>query len=362
MDNTNIVDSDLLRNTYEKDTYAENNLSGDASYEALRGNTLSKDMTSEEVLTEEEAPSRAIQDHSSTMTSEENVLTEEEASSNSNVEGSDPAKTDHTDDWNAESIALGEFSHASLKKSENKVATLKVEKLKKIYGKREVVSDITFSMQGGDIIGLLGPNGAGKTTTFYMIVGFIKANAGRIFVNEQNIMGLPMYKRARMGLSYLPQEPSIFRKLSVKDNIKLVAETRSDLTKAQKNELVDRLIESFGLGRLVKQKGYTLSGGERRRTEIARSLATSPSFLLLDEPFAGIDPKAVYEIKQIIRSLASQGIGVLITDHNVRDTLAITTCSHLISDGSILVSGTKADLLQNEIARSTYFGDAFEEV
>lgn len=240
--------------------------------------------------------------------------------------------------------------------------TLRVEHLKKIYGKREVVSDISFSMNGGDVIGLLGPNGAGKTTTFYMIVGFIKSNGGRIFINDQGITDLPMFKRSRLGLSYLPQEPSIFRKLSVRDNIKLVAETRDDLSKTEKEELIDRLIESFGLERLIKQMGYTLSGGERRRTEIARSLATSPHFLLLDEPFAGIDPKAVYEIKQIIKKLSSQGIGILITDHNVRDTLAITNCSHIISDGSILVSGTKVELLKNKIARSTYFGDSFEEV
>jgi len=238
--------------------------------------------------------------------------------------------------------------------------SLRVEHLRKVYGKREVVKDITFSMKGGDVIGLLGPNGAGKTTTFYMIVGFIKNNGGNIYVNDNDVTELPMYQRARMGLSYLPQEPSVFRKLSVEDNIKLVAETRDDLTKIQKNELVDQMLEAFGLTLLRKQKGYTLSGGERRRTEIARSLATSPSFLLLDEPFAGIDPKAVYEIKQIIKELSSQGIGILLTDHNVRDTLAITTCAHIISNGSILVSGTKKDLLKNEIARTTYFGDAFE--
>lgn len=239
-------------------------------------------------------------------------------------------------------------------------SSLRVEHLRKVYGKREVVKDISFSMEGGEIIGLLGPNGAGKTTSFYMIVGFIKNNGGRIFVNDNEVTEFPMYKRARMGLSYLPQEPSVFRKLSVEDNIKLVAETRDDITKEQKKELVESLLDSFGLTMLRKQKGYTLSGGERRRTEIARALATSPKFLLLDEPFAGIDPKAVFEIKQIIKKLASQGIGILLTDHNVRDTLAITTCAHIISNGSILVSGTKKDLLKNEIARTTYFGDAFD--
>jgi len=237
---------------------------------------------------------------------------------------------------------------------------LRVEHLKKIYGKRTVVKDISFSMNGGQVIGLLGPNGAGKTTTFYMIVGFIRSNGGKIFINDTDISDFPMYMRAKAGLSYLPQEPSVFRKLSVRDNIHLVSQTRDDLTKEQQMELTDSLIEKFGLTALYKQMGYTLSGGERRRTEIARSLATNPRFLLLDEPFAGIDPKAVYEIKNIVRSLSADGIGVLITDHNVRDTLSITNCSHIISDGSILVSGGREQLLQNEIARDIYFGDSFE--
>ena len=239
--------------------------------------------------------------------------------------------------------------------------TLKIEHLRKVYGKREVVKDISFSMQGGQIIGLLGPNGAGKTTTFYMIVGFIGNNGGKISVNGIDITGLPMYRRARMGISYLPQEPSIFRKLSVEDNIRLVAETRGDIDRRREDEIVKGLLRSFGLTHLARQKGYTLSGGERRRTEIARCLATSPKFLLLDEPFAGIDPKAVFEIKQIIRSLARLGIGILLTDHNVRDALSITTASHIISDGRILVSGTKKNLLANEVARDIYFGDSFEE-
>lgn len=239
-------------------------------------------------------------------------------------------------------------------------STLRVEHLKKIYGKREVVKDISFSMDGGQIIGLLGPNGAGKTTTFYMIVGFIKRNGGRIFISDTDISEYPMYRRAKEGLSYLPQEPSIFRKLSVRDNIHLVSQTRSDLTAEQQNELTDSLLRKFGLTALEKQMGYTLSGGERRRTEIARSLATNPRFLLLDEPFAGIDPKAVYEIKQIIRELADEGIGILLTDHNVRDALSITDCSHIISDGTILVSGGREQLLENPIARDIYFGDSFE--
>ena len=241
------------------------------------------------------------------------------------------------------------------------INVLEIEHLRKVYGKREVVKDISFSMEGGQIIGLLGPNGAGKTTTFYMIVGFIANNGGRISVNGIDITDEPMYKRSRLGISYLPQEPSIFRKLSVEDNIRLVAETRSDMDRRRKEEIVRGLLKSFGLTHLAKQKGYTLSGGERRRTEIARCLATSPRFLLLDEPFAGIDPKAVYEIKQIVRSLAKLGIGILLTDHNVRDALSITTCSHIISEGKILVSGGKKELLANEIARDIYFGESFEE-
>ena len=241
------------------------------------------------------------------------------------------------------------------------INVLEIEHLRKVYGKREVVKDISFSMKGGQIIGLLGPNGAGKTTTFYMIVGFIANNGGRISVNGIDITDEPMYKRSRLGISYLPQEPSIFRKLSVEDNIRLVAETRSDMDRRRKEEIVKGLLKSFGLTHLAKQKGYTLSGGERRRTEIARCLATSPRFLLLDEPFAGIDPKAVYEIKQIVRSLAKLGIGILLTDHNVRDALSITTCSHIISEGKILVSGGKKELLANEIARDIYFGESFEE-
>ncbi len=239
--------------------------------------------------------------------------------------------------------------------------SLRVEGLRKFYGKREVVKGISFSMEGGQVIGLLGPNGAGKTTTFYMIVGFIRNNGGRIYINDRDITDFPMYRRAQEGLSYLPQEPSIFRKLSVYDNIHLVSQTRTDLNEEQKHELTERLISQFGLEALVDQKGYTLSGGERRRTEIARSLATNPHFLLLDEPFAGIDPKAVFEIKQIIRQLAKDGIGILLTDHNVRDALSITTCSHIISDGTILVSGQKKDLLANEIAKDIYFGNSFEE-
>lgn len=238
---------------------------------------------------------------------------------------------------------------------------LQVEHLSKYYGRKHVVKNVSFSMTSGDITGLLGPNGAGKTTSFYMIVGFIKSNGGRILINGENIASLPMYRRSRLGIAYLPQEPSIFRKLSVEDNIRLVLESQSGMTKKDRKEKLESLIEGFGIQKVRKQYGYTLSGGERRRTEIARALATGPKFLLLDEPFAGIDPKAVYEIKQIIRKLSDDGIGILLTDHNVRDTLEITTKAHIISDGEILVSGTREELLSNQEAREIYFGRDFEE-
>ena len=239
------------------------------------------------------------------------------------------------------------------------VDTLKVQHLSKYYGKKHVVKDVSFSMASGDITGLLGPNGAGKTTSFYMIVGFIKANGGEILINGENITDLPMHQRSKMGLAYLPQEPSIFRKLSVEDNISLVLEAQDNLTAKEKKDKLQELLENFGIEKLRKQYGYTLSGGERRRTEIARALATSPRFLLLDEPFAGIDPKAVYEIKQIIRHLSRSGIGILLTDHDVRDTLEITTTAHIISNGEILVSGTRDEVLDNDSAREIYFGRDF---
>ncbi len=238
---------------------------------------------------------------------------------------------------------------------------LKVQHLSKFYGRKHVVKDVSFEMRSGDITGLLGPNGAGKTTSFYMIVGFIKANGGRIFINDDEITDLAMHERSKLGLAYLPQEASIFRKLSVEDNIKLVLETQKGLSKEDRKRRLEELLSDFGIDRVRKQYGYTLSGGERRRTEIARALATSPKFLLLDEPFAGIDPKAVYEIKHIVRRLADSGIGILLTDHNVRDTLEITTEAHIISEGEILVSGTREELLSNEKAREIYFGRDFDK-
>lgn len=231
--------------------------------------------------------------------------------------------------------------------------------LSKFYGKKHVVKDVTFSMSGGEITGLLGPNGAGKTTSFYMIVGFIKANGGKILLNGEEITHLAMHERSKRGLAYLPQEASIFRKLTVEDNIKLILEEQK-ISREERKRRLEELLERFGIDRVRRQYGYTLSGGERRRTEIARALATSPKFLLLDEPFAGIDPKAVFEIKEIIRQLASDGIGILLTDHNVRDTLEITHSAHIISDGSIIVSGTREELIENEMAREIYFGSSFE--
>lgn len=236
---------------------------------------------------------------------------------------------------------------------------LRVSSLYKQFGHKKVVRGVEFSMQMGEVLGLLGPNGAGKTTTFYMVVGFYKPTAGDVFLDEKCITGLPMYKRARLGIAYLPQEPSVFRKFTVEENIWSILETRKDLTKAEKKERLESLIEEFSIGRIRKQKAFTLSGGERRRTEIARSLAMEPKFLLLDEPFAGIDPIAVADIKGMIRLLAKRGIGILITDHNVRDTLEITDHAIIINQGTIMTQGTKQQILESEVAREIYLGKDF---
>ncbi len=236
---------------------------------------------------------------------------------------------------------------------------LEARALRKLYGKKVAVAEASFAMRTGEVVGLLGPNGAGKTTVFYMIVGFIRPSVGRVFLDHHDITEMPMYKRARLGIAYLPQEPSIFRKLSVEDNIKAVLETRGDIDERRKREFLEELLEEFGIERLRRQKAYTLSGGERRRTEIARALALEPNFLLLDEPFAGIDPIAVHEIKTIVRKLSESGIGVLITDHNVRDTLDITHRAHIIHLGNIVVSGGRDDVLESEMAREIYLGEEF---
>lgn len=242
---------------------------------------------------------------------------------------------------------------------EAELDTLRVSSLYKSFGRKKVVQGIEFSMTTGEVLGLLGPNGSGKTTTFYMIVGFYKPTSGEVFLNEQQITKLPMYRRAQAGISYLPQEPSVFRKLTVEENIWSILETRRDLSHKQKKQKLEELIEEFAIGRIRKQQAFTLSGGERRRTEIARSLAIEPKFLLLDEPFAGIDPIAVADIKSMIRLLSKRGIGILITDHNVRDTLEITDRAIIISSGQIVIQGNKQDILDSPVAREIYLGKDF---
>ena len=237
--------------------------------------------------------------------------------------------------------------------------TLRVSSLYKSFGKKKVVQGVDFQMRTGEVLGLLGPNGAGKTTSFYMIVGFYKPTSGEIFLDNKRITPLPMFKRAQLGISYLPQEPSVFKKLTVEENIWSILETRPDLTRAEKKNKLEELIEEFAIGRIRKQLAYTLSGGERRRTEIARSLAIEPKFLLLDEPFAGIDPIAVADIKGMIKLLANRGIGVLITDHNVRDTLEITDRAIIVSTGQILIQGTKQEIIDSPEAREIYLGESF---
>lgn len=236
---------------------------------------------------------------------------------------------------------------------------LRSENLVKIYGRRKVVKEVSLNVHQGEIVGLLGPNGAGKTTTFYMTVGFIKPNAGRVFLDDEDITDLPMYQRARRGIGYLPQEPSVFRKLSVEDNIKAVLEM-TELSKSEQRDKLESLIEEFSLEKVRKSFGDTLSGGERRRTEIARALATNPKFILLDEPFAGIDPIAVEDIQYIVAKLKTKNIGILITDHNVQETLSITDRAYLMFEGSILKAGTAEELAADEIVRKVYLGKHFE--
>ncbi|GHV63689.1 ABC transporter ATP-binding protein [Spirochaetia bacterium] len=215
-------------------------------------------------------------------------------------------------------------------------------------------------MNNGEVAGLLGPNGAGKTTIFYMIVGFYQPSEGSVTMDNVDITSKPMYLRARQGIAYLPQEASIFRKLTVEQNLWAILESRRDIKKKEKKERLESLLNEFGIGRIRHQFGFTLSGGERRRTEIARALTTEPKFLLLDEPFAGIDPIAVYEIKQIIRRLAEKGIGILITDHNVRDTLEITTEAFIIANGTIVARGDRDTILANDMVREVYLGSEFK--
>lgn len=238
-------------------------------------------------------------------------------------------------------------------------SVLEVEGLRKLYGRKVAVADVGFSMRTGEVVGLLGPNGAGKTTVFYMLAGFLHPTSGSISLDGEPLNGLSMYRRARLGISYLPQEASIFRKLTVEENILAVLEARAGLDGPARRARARTLMEEFGIERLAKQPGYTLSGGERRRTEIARALAIEPKFLLLDEPFTGIDPIAIHEIKKIVQRLSAAGIGVLLTDHNVRDTLDITDRSYIIHLGQIIVSGDREAILGDENARSLYLGEEF---
>lgn len=230
--------------------------------------------------------------------------------------------------------------------------------LVKRYGLRTVVKNVSIHVDQGEIVGLLGPNGAGKTTSFYMITGLIKPNNGKIFLDDEEITSYPMYQRAQKGIGYLAQEASVFRKLSVEDNIMSVMEL-SAFTKTERKERMERLIEEFGLQTVRKSYGIQLSGGERRRCEIARALALDPKFILLDEPFAGVDPISVGDIKDIITTLKDRGIGVLITDHNVRETLAICEHAYIVSEGSVIAEGTAQEILANETVRKVYLGDDF---
>ena len=231
--------------------------------------------------------------------------------------------------------------------------------LRKVYSGRAVVNDVSIEVQPSEIVGLLGPNGAGKTTTFYMVVGLTQPDSGEVFLGSEEITNLPMYLRARKGISYLPQEPSIFRKLSVEDNLRAVFETL-DLRPNEREQRADQLIRQFGLEAVRNSPGYTLSGGERRRVEISRALAIDPIYVLLDEPFAGIDPIAVIDIQKIVRHLKEMGIGVLITDHNVRETLKITDRAYIINNGEILRSGAPGELSQDPQVRKIYLGEDFE--
>ncbi len=236
---------------------------------------------------------------------------------------------------------------------------LRTENLVKKYRSRTVVKDVSIEVQQGEIVGLLGPNGAGKTTSFYMIVGLIQPYSGKIFLDDNDITKEPVYKRAKYGIAYLSQEASVFRKLSVEDNIKAVLEM-SNFSKEEQNERLESLMKEFGLERIRKSLGIQLSGGERRRTEIARALALSPKFILLDEPFAGVDPIAVEDIQEIVSKLKDKNIGILITDHNVHETLSITDRAYLLFEGSILKSGTAKELSEDERVRKVYLGKNFE--
>ena len=242
---------------------------------------------------------------------------------------------------------------------QDQIQTLSIQHLAKVYSKRWVVKDVSFQMQSGQIVGLLGPNGAGKTTSFYMVVGLVQMDKGVIYLDQEDISDLAMHQRARKGIGYLPQEASIFRKLTIAENIMAILETRKDLNKQQRQVRLKELLADFKITHIKDSLGMSVSGGERRRAEIARALAADPKFMLLDEPFAGVDPIAVGDIKDIIRQLKDRGIGVLITDHNVRETLAICEHAYIVSEGAVIAEGTPEEVLANETVREVYLGDDF---
>ncbi|UTF59683.1 LPS export ABC transporter ATP-binding protein [Gilvimarinus sp. DA14] len=239
------------------------------------------------------------------------------------------------------------------------MATLKAQNLAKSYKGRQVVIDVSLSVSSGEIVGLLGPNGAGKTTCFYMIAGLVKADRGSVSLNEQDLTSLPIHGRARAGIGYLPQEASVFRKLSVADNILAILQTRKDLSAEQRKDELESLMHEFHITHIRDSLGMALSGGERRRVEIARALATNPAFILLDEPFAGVDPISVSDIQQIVRHLKDRDIGILITDHNVRETLGICEKAYIVSEGHIIAEGNSEDILSNAKVRKVYLGENF---
>lgn len=241
-----------------------------------------------------------------------------------------------------------------------KSSVLKADNIKKSYKSRDVVRGVSLEIAAGEAVGLLGPNGAGKTTTFYMIVGLVRPNSGSISLDQTDITNLPMHARARMGVGYLPQEASVFRKLSVKDNIIAILEARKGLTRAARESQLEELLEELHITHIRDSLGMSLSGGERRRVEIARALAADPLFILLDEPFAGVDPISVIDIQKIIRQLTDRGIGVLITDHNVRETLGICNRAYILSDGELIASGTPETVLSNKQVKKVYLGDDFK--
>ncbi|MCP1338696.1 LPS export ABC transporter ATP-binding protein [Idiomarina sp. M1R2S28] len=239
------------------------------------------------------------------------------------------------------------------------MATLRVKHLAKSYKNRQVVKDVSLEVSQGQVIGLLGPNGAGKTTTFYMIVGLVNSDKGQILLDDNDLTLLPMHERARRGIGYLPQEASIFRKLTVRDNLMAILETRKELSTNEREEQLDALLEEFHIGHIANSQGMSLSGGERRRVEIARALAAEPTFILLDEPFAGVDPISVIDIKKIVEHLKQRGIGVLITDHNVRETLSVCEHAYIVSHGELIASGDAESILSNQQVRDVYLGEQF---